>query len=219
MKKVVVCDAQPVTVEGLRVVIGRCPELHFAGSAATLSDGGHLLSTVSPDVFVVDRGLGAHLVSAYIAKWREARPSTAFIVWGHSISEAEALRLLHAGIQGVLRKSADAETLKACLLSVAGGGSWVEESLFRETATPGRYPLSELTPREKQVLSLVERGLKNREIARELGIRPGTVKIHLKHIFEKTGIRGRYGLALTGMRDRGLMFPGSGLSELRNSAW
>jgi len=38
-----------------------------------------------------------------------------------------------------------------------------------------------------------------------MGIRPGTVKIHLKHIFEKTGIRGRYGLALSGLREKGLL--------------
>jgi DNA-binding CsgD family transcriptional regulator len=47
--------------------------------------------------------------------------------------------------------------------------------------------------------------LKNKEIAADLGIRPGTVKIHLKHIFEKTGVHGRYGLALNGMRQRGVL--------------
>jgi DNA-binding NarL/FixJ family response regulator len=51
-------------------------------------------------------------------------------------------------------------------------------------------------------MELVEQGLKNKDVAQELGIRPGTVKIHLKHIFEKTGVRGRYGLALSGLRDR-----------------
>jgi DNA-binding NarL/FixJ family response regulator len=61
-----------------------------------------------------------------------------------------------------------------------------------------------LTAREQQVLELVEHGMKNREIAKELGIRPGTVKIHLKHIFEKTGVRGRYGLALTGLKEKGV---------------
>jgi len=50
---------------------------------------------------------------------------------------------------------------------------------------------------------LVERGLRNKEIAGSLGIQTGTVKIHLKHIFEKTGCRGRYGLALSGLRDKG----------------
>ena len=59
-----------------------------------------------------------------------------------------------------------------------------------------------MTAREQQVLGLVEQGCRNKEIAYELGIRPGTVKIHLKHIFEKTGVRGRYGLALNVLRDR-----------------
>ena len=59
--------------------------------------------------------------------------------------------------------------------------------------------------RVKQVVELVEQGLKNRDIAFQLGIRPGTVKIHLKHIFEKTGVRGRYGLALSGLKERGYL--------------
>jgi DNA-binding NarL/FixJ family response regulator len=62
-----------------------------------------------------------------------------------------------------------------------------------------------LTAREHQVLELVEQGFKNKEIALELGIRPGTVKIHLKHIFEKTGVRGRYGLAISGLKDKGIV--------------
>jgi len=52
-------------------------------------------------------------------------------------------------------------------------------------------------------VELVEKGLRNKEIANSLGIQTGTVKIHLKHIFEKTGCRGRYGLALTGLKEKG----------------
>jgi DNA-binding NarL/FixJ family response regulator len=81
----------------------------------------------------------------------------------------------------------------------------MEDCVFRDSARADRYPRSELTSREQQVLELVEQGYKNKEIAVDLGIRPGTVKIHLKHIFEKTGVRGRYGLALNGLKDRGLV--------------
>ena len=56
-----------------------------------------------------------------------------------------------------------------------------------------------------QVRELVERGLKNKDIGVALGIRPGTVKIHLKHIFEKTGIHGRYGVAISGLKEKGLL--------------
>ena len=81
----------------------------------------------------------------------------------------------------------------------------MEDSVFRDSIRAERYPRSELTAREQQVLELVEQGFKNKEIALELGIRPGTVKIHLKHIFEKTGVRGRYGLAINGLKDKGMV--------------
>ena len=81
----------------------------------------------------------------------------------------------------------------------------MEDSVFRDGLRSDRYPRTEPTTREQQVLELVEQGFKNKDIANELGIRPGTVKIHLKHIFEKTGIRGRYGLALSSLRERGLV--------------
>jgi two-component system nitrate/nitrite response regulator NarL len=81
----------------------------------------------------------------------------------------------------------------------------MEECVFHESLGAERGARSDLTAREVQVLELVEQGFKNKEIAVELGIRPGTVKIHLKHIFEKTGVKGRYGLAITGLREKGVV--------------
>jgi DNA-binding NarL/FixJ family response regulator len=81
----------------------------------------------------------------------------------------------------------------------------MEEALFHEKERLTRAQRPHLTPREAEVMELVEQGLKNKEIAKTLGIRPGTVKIHLKHIFEKTGVHGRYGLALSGLREKGLL--------------
>ena len=121
------------------------------------------------------------------------------------MTEAEALRLLQAGARGIVRKTADLASLLSCLRTVASGRSWMEDCVFRDSARQSGYPRSELTAREHQVLELVEQGFKNKEIALELGIRPGTVKIHLKHIFEKTGVRGRYGLAINGLKDKGIV--------------
>ena len=121
------------------------------------------------------------------------------------MTEAEALRLLQAGAKGIVRKCADLESLVACLRTVCDGRCWMEDCVFRESLGAERGARSELTAREVQVLELVEQGFKNKEIAVELGIRPGTVKIHLKHIFEKTGVRGRYGLAITGLKEKGIV--------------
>jgi two-component system, NarL family, nitrate/nitrite response regulator NarL len=127
------------------------------------------------------------------------------VIWGVSVTEAEALRFLQAGARGILRKTATIPMLVACLRSVGAGRTWMEDCVFRDSGRSERYPRSELTAREQQVLELVEQGFKNKDIAVDLGIRPGTVKIHLKHIFEKTGVRGRYGLALSGLKERGLV--------------
>ncbi len=81
----------------------------------------------------------------------------------------------------------------------------MDDGLVPEAGRPVRMSTSPLTVRELQVMELVERGFRNKDIAVSLGIQTGTVKIHLKHIFEKTGIRGRYGLALSGLKEKGMM--------------
>ena len=129
--------------------------------------------------------------------------NVAVVVWGHSVNEAEALRIVQAGAQGFIRKTAPLRSLLDCLRTVAGRNACMDDLMFQDAEKPnGR---SNLTTREQQVAELVEQVLKNKEIARALGICPGTVKIHLKHIFEKTGVRGRYGLALSGLKERGYL--------------
>jgi DNA-binding NarL/FixJ family response regulator len=62
----------------------------------------------------------------------------------------------------------------------------------------GRRAAMRLTRRERQIVEAVSKGMKNKQIAEALGITPGTVKVHLMHIFEKTGARNRFQLALQG---------------------
>ena len=105
-------------------------------------------------------------------------------------------------------ETADLNSIVACLRTVATGRSWMEDSVFRDSIRAELIPDRNRQPTnsgEQQVLELVEQGCKNKEIALELAIRPGTVKIHLKHIFEKTGVRGRYGLAITGLKEKGMV--------------
>ncbi|MGB6947371.1 MAG: response regulator transcription factor [Bryobacteraceae bacterium] len=204
-KTVVVCDTQPITAEGLRTLLTAAGDLEFLASLNTLEAATQLVTARPPDVVIVDKGFGMRIVLDWIHDLKLAEAPPAVTVWGVSMTEAEALRLLQAGAKGIVRKTADLESILSCLRTVASGRSWMEDCVFRDSARQERYPRSELTPREHQVLEMVEQGFKNKEIALELGIRPGTVKIHLKHIFEKTGVRGRYGLAISGLKERGLV--------------
>jgi len=194
-----------MTALGLKAALGTNPDMQFLAATQSLAEGVDMVNVHAPDVLILDKAFGLDAVLETVKRLRESGSPVFTVVWGTSISEAEALRILQAGARGIARKTVEAETLLSCLVSVAAGGTWMEDSVFRESARADRYPRSQLTARERQVMGLVEQGLKNKEIGRELGIRPGTVKIHLKHIFEKTGVKGRYGLALSGLKDRGLI--------------
>ncbi len=210
---VAVCDTQPVTAEGIRTLLAGAKDLEFARSSDSLREAmewakGLAPDFGAPDVLVLDKAFGIQAILDWLMEWKGSsafRPDMSIVIWGVSVTEAEALRFLQSGAKGILRKTAGVSSVLSCLRAVASGRSWMEDCVFREAGRPERYMRSELTSREQQVLDLVEQGFKNKEIANELGIRPGTVKIHLKHIFEKTGVRGRYGLALSGLRERGVV--------------
>lgn len=202
---VAICDTQPIAAEGIRTLLAGNPDLQFRSSADSLPRALDLIRQRAADVLIVDKAFGIQAILEWLTEVKQMHPEASIVIWGVSVTEAEALRFLQAGARGILRKTASIPMILACLRTVADGRSWMEDSVFRDSMRPERYPRSELTAREQQVLELVEQGFKNKEIADELGIRPGTVKIHLKHIFEKTGVRGRYGLALNGLKDRGLV--------------
>ena len=186
-KTVVVCDTQPITAEGLRTLLATAGDLEFLASLNSLEAATQLMTARPPDVVIVDKGFGMRVVLDWIHDLKLSDAAPAVTVWGVSMTEAEALRLLQAGAKGIVRKTADLESILSCLRTVASGRSWMEDCVFRDSARQERYPRSELTPREHQVLEMVEQGFKNKEIALELGIRPGTVKIHLKHISKRPG--------------------------------
>lgn len=204
-KRIAVCDTQPITAQGLRNLLASSEDLELTEAMNSLEAATAFVRANSPDIVVVDKGFGMRAVLDWIHDLKLADATPAITVWGVSMTEAEALRLLQAGARGIVRKTADLASLLTCLRTVASGRSWMEDCVFRDSARQVGYPRSELTAREHQVLELVEQGFKNKEIALELGIRPGTVKIHLKHIFEKTGVRGRYGLAISGLKDKGIV--------------
>jgi DNA-binding NarL/FixJ family response regulator len=215
VKPILVCDTQPVAIEGVRGLLSRCDDLRFAGAVASLDAAFELTRGLNPAAIVIDKSFGTAAITDWLHRFAASGetisggisgskpPRPAPVIWGSGINESEALRFLQAGARGVLRRTSEPETLLTCLRSVTNGNTWLEDGIFADTERPPHQRRSQLTPREIEVAGLVEQGLRNRDIAHNLGIQTGTVKIHLKHIFEKTGVRGRYGLALNGLREKG----------------
>lgn len=201
VKTVIICDTQPVTIGGVRALLVEQPDLDLIGEAGSLLAGMELVRKRVPELLIVDKAFGLRAVVDWISHLSGHGRATSTVVWGSPLTQFEALRALEAGALGVLAKSTSPNLLLNCLRTVATGETWME-NVIRAPDTPGPMNRPGLTQREVQVAELVEQGLRNKEIARALGISPGTVKIHLKHIFEKTGVRGRYGLALVGLREK-----------------
>lgn len=204
-KPILVCDTQPVAIEGVRGLLAQSGDLRFAGAVGSLEAAFELTRGLNPAAVVIDKSFGSTAITDWLRRFGAASSKAAPVIWGVGVSESEALRFLQAGARGVLRRTSEPDALLTCLRSVTGGKTWLEDGIFAESERLPYQRRSQLTPREQEVAGLVEKGLRNRDIARSLGIQTGTVKIHLKHIFEKTGVRGRYGLALNGLREKGTL--------------
>jgi DNA-binding NarL/FixJ family response regulator len=206
-KPILICDTQPVAIEGIRSLLDNSGDLRFAGAVCSLDAAFELARALEPAAFLLDKSVGIGPVMDWLRHCAAEGIGTATVVWGSGINEPEALRLLQAGARGILTRTAEPDMMLACLRAVTSGTTWMEDGIFSDSGKTRQPRRSALTAREHQIAELVEHGLKNRDIARTLGIQTGTVKIHLKHIFEKTGVRGRYGLALTGLRQKGALVP------------
>jgi len=209
MVSVCLCDPQPVVQRGLEGLLERNDKFELLAASGQLARVDDLLSSCSPDVLIMERSFGMHAALEAITHLKQTHPRLKVVVWASQISDIECFRLLQAGARGILKKTASPELIFHSLERVADEHLWTED-LYNSPQTSLEQPRNRpLTPREAEVASLVSKGMKNREIGESLGIATGTVKIHLMHIFEKTGIRDRFELALRGLRsatekDRGV---------------
>ena len=128
--------------------------------------------------------------------WTRCQP----ILWVNDLAEIDCFRALQLGARGILKKTLPVEAMLECLRSVGHGNVWMESSQPNPSGSADRRAAPRLTPREKEIVHHVCGGLKNREIASALSITAGTVKVHLMHIFEKTGVKDRFELAVHGRR-------------------
>jgi two-component system nitrate/nitrite response regulator NarP len=129
----------------------------------------------------------------------EARP---VVLLTGSLTDDRLVEAIKLGVSGIVLKDSAQSILIRCLQEVGRGGRWIDKALLDrvvETVAGDedrRDPLSNLAPREKAIVSSVAAGKKNREIAEELRMSEGSVKVYLHRIFQKLDIKSRTELAL-----------------------
>ncbi len=188
-------------------MLAACEDLDFAGSAPGLNDTFTAVRHSQPDIVLLDHSAGLKAVFEFIADVKNAAGTCQPVLWVHDLADVDCFRALRCGARGILKKTLPVAALVECLRSVASGAVWIEGSPEQSPDGSERRSAPRLTPREKQIVQQICEGHKNKEIAQALSITAGTVKVHLMHIFEKTGVKDRFELAIQGRKLLGLDTP------------
>ena len=191
------------------LVIANRHEITSAGIGALLQARGHsvvahcsreddLLRSVEahhPDIFILAENIVGQEAAKAILRLRTFNRSIAIIFLLEDPDGITAADLLDLNVEGILLSAACARSVIDCVESVCHGRKWVDPNLLPAIATRASRIASVLTPREAEIANLVSRGLRNKEIARELHLSEGTVKMYLHHLYEKLRLSGRMELA------------------------
>ncbi len=194
-------DAHPIVIEGLKAAFQDCDDLHLAGFTSEVRTVAEQLAALGPAVVLIDTSPGTGATHDLLQRLHAAAPESQCVLWVTQWSEAESFRALQGGARGILKKTLPVAHMFECLRAVGKGGIWIESSATNDAGggSGGEGPrlAPRLTAREREITELICRGMKNKEIGAELKIATGTVKVHLMHIFEKTGARDRFDLAIS----------------------
>lgn len=198
--RVIIADDHELAREGLRAMIAREPDLLLIGESETAEGAVAMSISLRPDVVLLDVQFGPGRQDGFSAARQirsEAPAISVLIVTLHDAPQFLSAAV-HAGAQGYILKDASRADFIAAMKSVAAGGSAFPTRLLARaleaepiTRTPTPSRLSRLTQREREVLDLVKQGMTNKTIARELGLSPGTVKVHVERMLAKLGVTDR----------------------------
>jgi two-component system, NarL family, response regulator len=183
--RVLTADDHAVVRTGLATMIATEPDLELVGQASNGREAVEMYATLRPDVVLMDLRMPELDGVAATRAIRSSDPHARILVLTMYDGDVDIHRALSAGAVGYLLKDSSAEELIAALRNAAAGHRTLPAAVARALADYA--PRVDLTARELEVLRLVAKGLENTEVAGVIGCAPGTIKIHLQHIFGKLG--------------------------------
>ena len=218
MTTLLIVDDQALVRVGLRKILESEPEMTVAGEAGDGEEAVASARRLRPDVVLMD--IRMPVLDGIEATTRivRAQPSARVLILTTFGLDTYVYDALRAGASGFMLKDAPPEEIAAAVRIVASGEALLAPTVTRAVieefvrqrpaAVPATPPVAELTPREREVLDLLARGLSNPEICERLVISEATAKTHVAHILQKLDLRDRIQVIIYAYENR-LIVPGS----------
>ena len=197
--RILVADDHPMIRTALEALL-RDTEFEIVGTAGTGEAALSEIDRLSPDIVLLDLQMPGGNGMEVLRRIRAQKSKIRVVLLTAAIDDSSLLEAKSLKVQGIVLKNSDPAYLFDCLDRVRHGRSWIDPELSaraKQLAEPSGFgrPAS-LAPRERQLIGFVRTGLRNREIAEQLGVTEGTVKAYLHAVFEKLGVSSRTELAI-----------------------
>lgn len=197
MTRVLLVDDHPMIGAALEMLL-RDTDYEVLGRARSVAEANSSLAKQKPDLLLLDVNLpdGSGIDVLKRISRNRSRPKVILLTAGMDDSQLLAADELNP--EGMVLKTSDPGLLTECLEAVVAGKRWIDPEIAERTRQAEERAASAppLTRRERELVELVRQGLRNRDIAAELGVTEGTVKVYLHAIFDKFRVESRTELAL-----------------------
>lgn len=207
--RILIVDDHAVVRTGLRMLLDQNPIMKVVGVAGNRSEAVSAAATQQPDIIILDIVLGNEDGLSLLPELRKvAVNSRVLILTGLRSSESQR-KAMRAGAMGIVLKEHAAEVLIKAINKVHEGEVWLDRLLIgkvlqeyveEKQSDPEKEKIDRLTEREKEVVSLIGEGLKNKQIANRLFISETTVTHHLSSVFSKLEVSDRLELIIYALR-------------------
>lgn len=210
---------------GLKLLLETEKNFKVIGEAADLPEASRMIQRTMPDILLIE---SAEIESGNLESFLASAPDIPILVLTNSSHRETHQRYLQLGIDGLFPKEKDASELFKAIKQVSSGDLWFQRKLMGDTikqlvkernSVPEQlysYNCSVLTEREREVLSLICRGMKNRVIAENLFITETTVRHHLTSIFEKLKVNSRLELVVHAFNEKLVEIPVESMPSFGN---